>query len=652
MRVRFFTGEMPKTHRQAARFGLALAMAFVAVSLVFAWRHARSGRASGAAVESAAPGDCPASQAPFARGRLIDTNSASGCRVMAEWAARSGSPRALFWLERLAALEPENLSNRAALVRAALRFGEAALARRTLESFPGGGGSSPYYHEAAAAAAFSQGDMASAEAHLDRAERLDPSNRRHEINAQIVRLHSADTNRVRAARQALEMAQREPGHGSDVLRALASEALSAGDLDRARQSSLRLLGRPEADFEDRLRHLAILDGLAKREREPGRARGSATLSISDAKESGQSPADGCPPPDRGIAIGQGAAARGGRGAEDGGRRTGFDNYLAGLQREAMKNEGRAAQLLAWLAGHDHAEAGIAMAAGLPSGVRQSLPVRRAEIGCYGAARDWAHLADWLDASQWGPDDCLRHAFLALALRKQGKEDPARVAWDRAVRVGMPSAAPLLVQLAGEWQWEREAEALLWQTAREATGVDSGWALGLLARAFQLKGDTASLLRVFVLALEREPENLTAKNNVAAASLLLGTNLAAAHRLAEEVYQEAGSNPAFACTYAYSRHLLGRTAEGLCVLSGLPESAKRNPSTAAYFGTMLRANGQTDAAEEYAEIARSGWLLPEERALVGEENPKCEFRRPEGNPKSEEPKGARDGIARRSSSTDP
>jgi hypothetical protein len=251
-------------------------------------------------------------------------------------------------------------------------------------------------------------------------------------------------------------------------------------------------------------------------------------------------------------------------------------------------------------------------------------VRRTEIGCYGAARDWTHLAEWLDASEWGPDDCLRHAFLALALRKQGKEDLARVEWERAVRVGMPSGAPLLVQLAGEWQWEREAEDLLWKTAREAPAWDSGWALGLLTRAFHVEGDTASLLRVFILALERDPENLTAKNNVAAASLLLGTNLPDAHRLAEENYRESASNPAFACTYAYSRHLLGRTAEGLCVLSGLPELVKREPSTAAYYGAMLRANGKLDLAEEYAEIARRGWLLPEERALVGEGNPKSEF----------------------------
>ncbi|MHC1768009.1 MAG: hypothetical protein AB9869_27695 [Verrucomicrobiia bacterium] len=522
---------------------------------------------------------------------------------MAELAERSGSPRAIYWRQRLTELEPGDLSNRAALVRAAVRFGQAGLAQETLDAFRNAGGDgSALYHEASAELAFSAGSLHSAQEHLAKAAALSGTDCAPTINLQIVRLHSTDSEVVRRAREKLEAMQSDPVFGAGVLRALTGEAASQGDLDRALRFSLRLLVRSEACFEDRLAHLEILDALETR-----RMEGSEPPlpDLSDAKESGQSLAVGHPPPTRGVACGP---------ALERTQPVSFEACLGRLEAEAVQT-GRTAELLTWLADHGRAKAGIALAAALPGSVRSSLPVRRAEIGCYGAAQDWAALTDWLNATQWGPDECLRHAFLALAFRRQHREAMARAEWDRAVRAGMPSGVPLLVQLAGEWRWESEAEALLWATAREADGWQAGWALTLLGRAYELRGDTRSLLRVFTMRLGRDPGDLVAKNNVAAASLLLGTNLPWAHRLAREVYEKDPSRAAFACTHAFSLHLLGRTKEGLALLSKLPEEARRNPSTAAYYGLMLRACGESAAARECVPLAESGRLLPEERAFL-------------------------------------
>ncbi len=524
---------------------------------------------------------------------------------MAELAERSGSPRAVYWRQRLAELEPENVSNRVALVRAAVRFGNVGLARETVERLHGAGlEGSALYHEAGAELAFYAGSLQSAQEHLAKAAALDGTNRAHAINLQIVRLHSTDSAVVRQAREELEAMQSDAVFGTAVLRALAGEAAARGDLQRARRYSLRLLVRPDASFEDRLAHLEILEAIERDQNVAERTQGQTALS--DAKESGQSLEVGHPPPTRGVAHGP---------AQGIGQPRAFDQFLARLELEAVQT-GRTAELLTWLADHGQGKAGIALAAALPGAVRSSLPVRRAEIGCYGAAHDWEALAAWLSASKWGPDECLRHAFLALAFRKQHKEEAAQMEWERAVRAGMPTGIPLLVQLAGEWRWEKEVEALLWATALEASGWQSRWALGVLGRAYELQGDTRSLLRVFTLEWERDPGNLTVKNNVAAASLLLGTNLPCAHRLAREVYEGDPGRAAFACTHAYSLHLLGRTKEGLALLSGLPESARRNPSTAAYYGLMLRACGERGEAEEYVGLARRGRLLPEERDLLG------------------------------------
>jgi len=42
---------------------------------------------------------------------------------------------------------------------------------------------------------------------------------------------------------------------------------------------------------------------------------------------------------------------------------------------------------------------------------------------------------------------------------------------------------------------------------------------------------------------------------------------------------------------------------------------RDPSLAAYYGVILTAAGKNEKAKEFLALARSGKLLPEERALI-------------------------------------
>jgi hypothetical protein len=263
--------------------------------------------------------------------------------------------------------------------------------------------------------------------------------------------------------------------------------------------------------------------------------------------------------------------------------------------------------------HGQPRSGIEWLENLSADVRRDPTVRRAETECYVAARDWKGLSVLLERSQWGADDHLRHAFLALSYREQHEEELAQVEWKRAVRAGLPSGTVALVRLASNWRWERETEELLWQVARESRHWP--WAADLLAKAYRIQGDTPGLMRVYQLAAERNPENLVARNNFAAASLLLKTNLKSAHQLAREVHLAQPSNAAFACTFAYSLHLQGRTREGLRLLAEFPDEALREPSVAACYSAMLRSQGAFEAAENYVAFATEGSLLPEERLLV-------------------------------------
>jgi hypothetical protein len=51
------------------------------------------------------------------------------------------------------------------------------------------------------------------------------------------------------------------------------------------------------------------------------------------------------------------------------------------------------------------------------------------------------------------------------------------------------------------------------------------------------------------------------------------------------------------------------------MMGLRESQLRNPSLATYYGIILAAAGENEKARKYLDLAASGKLLPEERALI-------------------------------------
>ncbi|MFO1500668.1 MAG: hypothetical protein U1G07_20170 [Verrucomicrobiota bacterium] len=96
---------------------------------------------------------------------------------------------------------------------------------------------------------------------------------------------------------------------------------------------------------------------------------------------------------------------------------------------------------------------------------------------------------------------------------------------------------------------------------------------------------------------------------------MARNLTTAHHLAREIYAEHPANAATACTYAFSLHLQGRNEEALDVLAAYQEEISRNSSLAAYYATLLASRGLTSEAQKYVTLARSGFLLPEEKALV-------------------------------------
>jgi tetratricopeptide (TPR) repeat protein len=571
---------------------LAIAACFaaiLAIGFVLAWMYlSREQRANRNALRFLDETNYSAASLSARRALQINSNSVAACRVMAEIAEHCRVPQALEWRERVTKAEPENSSNYLEFARTALAFGALEKARQVLAAFPAEQQAmSADYHAVAAQVAFNSGDIETAETHLIRAGALDPAAPAHAHSLAIVQLHSADPKTVEAARLKLDAARRDPTHGTAILRALTREAWARHETGRALEYSLELQERADSQFEDRINHLALLYSQIKNvsEGEP------------QSRESEQpSPA----PSDR-------------RHSE-----LAFSEFLLRTQREAGRNASRIAVLTNWLTDHQLPDEALAWLESLPNELRTATSVRLAEAECYLVKQNWRELGSMLSQAKWGQDDHLRHAILALSYRQQGEEPLAQIEWKRAVRAthdGARSAqnSEALIRLAGTWAWREEAERLLWDVAGE--GANRRWALGVLQQFYEIGGDTRSLLRVFATSLKQDPNDVVARNNFAAAALLLRTNLPAAYQLAREGHAAVPTNTALACTYAYSLHLQGRTDEGLRILSKFPRESLQNPGTAAYLGVLLAAKGASEQAQKYFAHASNGFLLPEEKSLV-------------------------------------
>ena len=176
----------------------------------------------------------------------------------------------------------------------------------------------------------------------------------------------------------------------------------------------------------------------------------------------------------------------------------------------------------------------------------------------------------------------------------------------------PGRRWLLINTAQTWGWTNEAQQTLWQTAEKFPS--DKWPLEVLERGYFRAGDTKGLFRVYSAKLERQPKDLVAKNDLAAVSLLLKTNLTRARAFALDAYTLSPTNTLTAATYAFSLYQQGKAKEGLEVLRKFDENQLQQPSMALVYTLLLSAVGETEQAKTFRTFAEKG-PLPEERVLL-------------------------------------
>lgn len=485
--------------------------------------------------------------------------SLAACRIMADVTERVHLPLSLQWRQRVLDLEPENFTNRLAFARTAVLTGNFPRAAEVLAQSDATNRNSASFHQLAAIVQMGLNNLAAAEAHFSAAIQLEPTNKLAQLNRAIIRLQAKDEQVVAAARATLEVLNQDPDCRRDALRHLAMLAFRNQEFARAADWTRALQAEPQATLADRLLHLRSL------------------LEI---------------------------------GAAD------YQPYFEGLKLRCSTNAENANALSSWLLSRNQAAEAQLWLESLPPEMQSQRPVILARADGYVARKDWDGLQNFTGKGSWGDLDFLRLAMRTRALRELRMDLQSEAEWRAAIRASTdrPHQLSALARLAAQWGWERETEDLLWVIVQRHPG--ERWALNALNELCMKAGNSRALHKLFSLLLDRNPEDVLAKNNFATLSFLLNLQMTKAHQYAREAYLRMTNNAAFASTYAYSLHLQGRSAEGLALLDALPPAQLTNASIALYYGTLALAT-QPEQARKFFALAETGTLLPEEKSLLAE-----------------------------------
>jgi hypothetical protein len=292
----------------------------------------------------------------------------------------------------------------------------------------------------------------------------------------------------------------------------------------------------------------------------------------------------------------------------------YSSALVDREHEAAADPKNLYDLTLWFLKHNLPGQALTWMRTLPPNTQTNLPTALLAAECQMLVRDWSGLQNSLSKENWGEMEYTRQAFIARALRQQGLYEASKAQWDVAIKSADSQDDKLtsLFRLAAQWNWQDEAQQVLWNIVN--LFPQEQWAEQALGTILFSNGNTRPLMELYSIEADRNPSNLAAKNNLALTAMLLHAQEMNPYDIAHEVYQKAPTNDFFACTYAFALHLQRKDAEALKIMQQIPSQTLKNPSTAGYYGLILKAVGDDATANGYLKYALKGQLLPEERTL--------------------------------------
>jgi predicted Zn-dependent protease len=542
------------------------AVAIIAAGLAFwfvgrpMYRRHQEHRAVEQAGQFMAKGDTRNTSLSSRRALQINPRNMEACRIMAELSEMSRSPAALDWRRRIAETSPTT-ENKLKLAAAALRLQTPpfALTTQILQEVGPSVQNLSEYHVVAGELAVKLRHAEDAERQFETASRLEPTNQMFQLNVAALRIESTNAEVAAAARATLERLCGNPDLRPVALHWLISPAIQKNDWAKAEEYSSELIANPHAPLGDRLLHLNIL-----RER---------------------------------------------KSAEAG-------DYMKLVKTQAGTNAVQAYDMSTWLISHGMADEALQWLTNLVTSIRREQPTPLALAECYFAKKDWIGLQSCLEGQKWGELDFLRFAYLSRAAEQLRQNLAMEAHWRSAVREAGERYGALtrLLALTRFWGRDRAHEELLWQLSQHFPRDRNGF-FQELQRHFEATGNTSGLNKLAAARLSYDAHDFHAQNDFAGTALLLRLNLPRAHELAKEAYNAHPEEPVVAATYAYSLYVQGRTKLGLGVLDKVKPEIRERPPIALYYGVLLAAAGETNAAAPYLAAAQNSAMLPEEKALL-------------------------------------
>ncbi len=520
-----------------------------------AWRYSHL---MDTAKSAAAIGDWRQASFALRRASQLRPGNIEPLVLLAETAEKLNPAEAFSLRLAVATSDRGSIKHRFELVRTALRLGDNASAAQAIATIDQNARTTPVYLSLKSQVDLATGDRASAETAALEALRQDPSNPTYKFHLANIQVGSTNEAVRASARRALEQSAAIPSLKRDAIRMLSVDALNRKDTATARRWIEEILRAGNTDFGDEIQQLELL-----------RIEKSPALTA----------------------------------------------RLESLQRRATSNLQSTLTVAAWMMGTGNGAGANTWLASLGTNATSQPSIQNTRIQSYLLSNDTKGCIRWLESDSWGENDYARLMWLTRLHRSLKQETQSKAAWNKAREIGIksPKSRREIWQLAIEMGWKDESMQVL-RVAAEASS-DSRWAQMFLFDVHYKLKQTPQMLEISERLLRASPDDWFAKNNVAAFSLLLNTNLDFAAKLAAEAITTRPNDPLVSSTHAFALQKTGKISEALLVFGRIPEAIRSKPGVAVYYASILVEAGRIQEARRYLTLADDPSLLPEERSLL-------------------------------------
>jgi hypothetical protein len=410
--------------------------------------------------------------------------------------------------------------------------------------------------------ACAEGNFAEQEEQFAAAVKKEPKNDLYQFNLAALQIHSSDAQTNATARENLERLSKVAPYRTGALRALLNDAVARNSLSAGDNFAQQLQMSQEATFGDYLLCLNFYRKL-------------------DEKK--------------------------------------FRLLLERVKPFAAKNPSDLASLMEWMNRNGLTVEVVKWIEKLPAEKLTAPSAAVAVADAYANAKNWMRLKRWTRKGMWGESDYLRLAYQAIATR-QSRQDNADTEFHALWRAAEQSTHDqserelVLARLASKWNLEKESEQLWLRVAEDPPMRRE--ALDALRRIYREDNDIEKLYNVLQRLHDSSPNEAPITADLARLGLNLERNLERSHELAKEAHDRAPKEVNCAVTYAFSLYRLGRNAEALATIQGLPADQLGDPHAAVYAALLVVDAGQIDAAKDYVAAADDE-IYPEEKAVLDE-----------------------------------